>query len=138
MSEPNFNRVLLTGTLVSEPELRESPTAGSVCFLRLRCSSVQRLPGGEEHRVNELPVLAIGPHAAEMRPHLHNGCGVIVQGWLECASWELADGRERETLSVIAEHLQLLAPQGARGAARHMPIGEEDRVPDTASVGWAG
>ena len=107
MSELCFNRVLLTGTLVDGPELRESVLPGAVCFLRVRCVSCQLVAGVEEERVNVLGVLVVGPHAGEVRSCLRVECRVSVAGWLESAFWEDGGGPEREGLSVIAERVQL-------------------------------
>ncbi len=118
MFESHFNRVLLTGSLVNDPELRESPPLDAVCFLRVRSSSSQRLPRGKDVRVNELGVVMLGPHASEMEPYRQQGCGVIVQGWLESTAWESDGAVEHEATSVIAERVQLLDGQVVRHKAR--------------------
>ena len=116
MSEREINRVLLSGRLASEPELRELAAGGPVCFLRLACADGRRRPGGSRQRFGEVDVLVTGASARRIARYLYRGRGVVVQGSLQTESWEAGEGPEREAMCVLAERICFLgrAPSGAR------------------------
>ena len=47
MAATNINRVVMTGNLTRDPELRSLPSGMSVCSLRLACNTRRKGSGGE-------------------------------------------------------------------------------------------
>jgi single-stranded DNA-binding protein len=108
MADFNVNRVLLSGSLACDPDVRELAGGDTVCFLRLECVTEQRLAGGEDYRSNCFDVIVLGSRARSVTPLLSRGCGVFVQGRLESACWESKDSRhEHEAVSVFAERIRV-------------------------------
>ena len=116
MSEPEINRVLLSGWLAGEPELRELADGGPVCFLRLACADRQRRPGGSRQCFGEVDVLVTGARARRIARYLYRGRGLVIQGSLEVECWEAGEGPEHESMCVLADRICFLgsAPSGAR------------------------
>ncbi|HEY5045207.1 MAG TPA: single-stranded DNA-binding protein [Solirubrobacteraceae bacterium] len=120
MSEHEINRVLLSGRLVSDPDLRELADGTPVCVLRLASAAGRRVPGGSRRGAGELGVLVVGRRARRVAPYLYRGRCVVVQGRLEAERWEDGEGPEREAMCVIAECIHF-AGDAPRGAQARMP-----------------
>jgi single-stranded DNA-binding protein len=116
-----INRVLLSGSLARDPDLRELADGSSVCFLRLECVTEQGLAGSEDVRLNCFDVIVLGSRARSVTPLLRKGCGVLVRGRLESACWESEDGCEREAVSVFAE--RILVCRQRQGISLGSPAG---------------
>jgi len=114
MSECEINRVLLSGRLVCDPELRELPDGGPVCFLRVACATARRAPGGARGRPAEFDVVAVGATGRRAARGLYRGRGVVVQGSLESERWEAGEGPEREAVCVLAERVCLMGHRSRR------------------------
>jgi single-stranded DNA-binding protein len=142
MSEYEINRVVVSGRLVSDPELSERPDGTAVCVLRLASGKRSRVVGvphddrdgcddiGECGR-REFGVLVLGAKARRITPYLYAGRRVIVQGQLEAVCWEAGEGWEREAMCVLAERVFFADDGpwivGARERARRA------RIADTAA-----
>lgn len=128
--ERGINRVLLVGRLVCEPELRELPGGGPVCFLRVACA-VGRRPGGSRGRPAALDVLVLGSEARRCGRFLCLGRSVGIRGRLESARWEAGAGREREGSCVVAERVQFLgAPPRGVGRVAAVAVGFSEEMWD--------
>jgi single-strand DNA-binding protein len=134
--ESEINRVVLSGRLVSGPELRELPDRTSVCLLRLSSAVRRRVPGASRQGVGEFSVLVLGPAARRIAPYLYRGRRVVVQGRLETERWEAGEGPEREVTCVLAERVHLAgdAPLSAQARAGAQARALDSRSPakDTA------
>jgi single-stranded DNA-binding protein len=110
MYEHEINRVVLSGRLVSDPDVHELPDGTPACVLHLRTAMRRRIPGAAHGTVRELPVLVLGPKACRIAPYLYAGRQVIVLGRLEAERWEAGEGPEREALCVLAERVSFVGP----------------------------
>lgn len=114
---PHMNAVTLTGRLTRDPELRELPSGGSVCNLRL---AVDRMGRGEEP--GYIAVDAYGAQGEACAQVLTKGWLVAVHGRLEYREWTTQNDTKRSTVSV-AGHVEFLAaprtnqPAAAEAAA---------------------
>jgi single-stranded DNA-binding protein len=105
MSEREINRVVLSGRLACDPEVRELSNGTPVCFLCLACVAGGRVVGGARGgRPGYLDVVVLGAKARVARD-LFQGRGVVVQGSLESACWEAGEGPECEAVCVFAERV---------------------------------
>ena len=73
MSEHEINRVLLSGRLASDPDLRELPGGTPVCVLRLASQARGRTPGASRSAAREFNVLVLGAKARRIIPYLYRG-----------------------------------------------------------------
>jgi single-stranded DNA-binding protein len=125
MSESEINRVVLSGRLVCDPDLRELAVGGPVCFLRVACNAGRGTPGGSRQRCGELGVLVLGAKARRIARYLYVGRGVVVQGSLASECWE-EEGPECEVVCVLAERVCFMGypPRGARALARRIALAD--------------
>lgn len=128
MYEQEINRVLLSGRLLSDPELRECSDGTPVCFLRLTVGAKRRTPGCSRRRPGEFNVLVLGAQARRIAPYLYLGRRVVVQGRLEMERWEMGEGPEHEAVCVLAERIHFAgdAPRDAQARGFAIPAGASD------------
>jgi len=122
MSASNINRVVLTGRLTSDPELRSLPSGTSVCKLRLACNTRRKIEqtGKWEDKPNYFNVKVFGARGENAARYLSKGRPVAIDGRLEWREWEGQDGAKRQAIEIIADTVQFLGsrddPSGGGGA----------------------
>ena len=107
MAATNINRVVLTGNLTRDPELRSTRSGEDVCAMRLA------VDGPEETNTVFVDVTAFGDLASNCAEYLGQGRGVAVSGRLAYSEWEGQDGSKRSKHEVIAHAIDFLS--GGRG-----------------------
>jgi single-strand DNA-binding protein len=140
----NLNRVVLTGNLTRDPELRSTPSGSSVCSLRLACNTRRRNGDGDwVDKPNYFDVTVWGAQGANCASYLEKGRPVAIDGRLEWREWETSDGSKRQAVSIVAERVQFLggreaADGGERSAPRSdVPADSADLEETRAASGWA-
>src|SRR5438046_1263882 len=85
MAATNINRVVLTGNLTSDPELRSLPSGTSVCKLRVACNTRRKDgPTGEwVDKPNYFDVTVWGAQGENCARYLSKGRPVAIDGRLE-------------------------------------------------------
>lgn len=100
----SVNRYTCTGNLTKDPELRELPSGGSVCQLRIAVDGMGR--GFEPGFINVSVFGKPGEAAAQL---LGKGSLVAIDGRLEFSEWEV-DGATRHDYSVVGSVEFMSAP----------------------------
>jgi single-strand DNA-binding protein len=124
VSASNINRVVLTGNLTRDPELRSLQTGTSVCSLRIASNSRRRDTGGEwVDKPNYFSVTVWGAQGENCARFLTKGRPVCIDGRLDWREWQDQSGNKRESIEIVAESVQFLgarddSPQSANDAAR--------------------
>ena len=140
MAATNINRVVLTGNLTRDPELRSTPSGTSVCSLRVACNTRRKDASGEwVDKPNYFDVTVWGAQGENCAQYLSKGRPVAVDGRLEWREWQ---DKEGEQAPVGRHHRRLRAvPRLARQRGRrqrlalHAPerrAGGHRRLPDRA------
>ena len=133
----NINRVVITGNLTADPELRSTPSGTSVCNLRIACNT--RRKDGEEwvDKPNFFNVTVWGAQGENVARYLSKGRPVAIDGRLEWREWETQEGAKRQDINIIADSVQFLSSRNDGDGGE--PSGaEQDFVPVPAGVGAAG
>lgn len=107
----DVNSVTLVGRLTRDVELRALPSGTDVCTLRLAFSTSKKNPhtGDFEDKSNYIDVTIFGRQAASAARYLSKGRPVAVQGRLEWREWQDKDGGKRQSIEVVADHVQFLS-----------------------------
>jgi single-strand DNA-binding protein len=146
MAATNINRVVMTGNLTADPELRSLPSGMSVCSLRIACNTRRKnaSTGEWEDKPNYFNVTVWGAQGENAARFLSKGRPVAIDGRLEWREWEAQDGTKRQATDIIADSVQFLGsrddysggvPSGDRqagaGASQgsDVPIDERDFQP---------
>jgi single-strand DNA-binding protein len=109
MAATNINRVVLTGNLTRDPELRTTAGGTSVCSLRIASNTRRRDPSGEwVDKPNYFDVTVWGAQGENCANYLQRGRPVAVDGRLEWREWEDSQGNKRQAVDIIADSVQFL------------------------------
>ena len=94
MAATNINRVVMTGNLTKDPELRSLPSGTSVCELRIACNTRRKDQASGEwtDKPNYFNVKVWGAQGENAARYLSKGRPVAIDGRLEWREWEAQDG----------------------------------------------
>jgi single-strand DNA-binding protein len=123
----NINRVVITGNLTADPELRSTPSGTAVCNLRIACNTRRKENGEWVDKPNYFNVTVWGAQGENAARYLSKGRPVAVDGRLEWREYEAQDGSKRQAVDIIADSVQFL--NGGNGA------GNGSEEPELATVG---
>jgi single-strand DNA-binding protein len=113
MAASNINRVVMTGNLTHDPELRSLPSGSSVCKLRIACNTRRKNPNGDwEDKPNFFNVTVWAGQGENAARYLAKGRPVAIDGRLEWHEWEAQDGTKRSAVDIIADSVQFLSSRG--------------------------
>ena len=145
MAASNINRVILTGNLTRDPELRSLPSGTSVCNLRV-ASNTRRKDGSTGEWVdkpNYFDVTVWGAQGENCAQYLAKGRPIALDGRLEWREWQDKEGNTRQSIDIIADAVQFLggredAPGGGGGGftpRSDVPVDDRDFQPVAAASG---
>jgi single-strand DNA-binding protein len=115
MASTNLNRVVITGNLTRDPELRTTPNGTSVCGLRVACNTRRKdqSTGEWTDKPNYFDVTVWGMQGENCAQYLQKGRPVGVDGRLEWREWQDRDGNKRQAVDIIADSVQFLGSREA-------------------------
>src|SRR5690348_13631242 len=116
MAASNINRVVLTGNLTRDPELRSLPSGMSVCSLRIASNSRRKENGEWVDKPNYFSVTVWGAQGENAARFLAKGRPVALDGRLEWREWEAQDGTKRQATDIIADSVQFLGSRDEASA----------------------
>lgn len=124
MAASNINRVILTGNLTRDPELRSLPSGTSVCNLRV-ATNTRRKDGSTGEWVdkpNYFDVTVWGAQGENCAQYLSKGRPIAVDGRLEWREWQDKEGNKRQSVDIIADSVQFLGSrEGNENGGRFTP-----------------
>jgi single-strand DNA-binding protein len=144
----NINRVVLTGNLTRDPDLRSTGGGLAVCKLGIACNTRKKngQTGQWEEKPNFFRVTVFGAQAENCAQYLKKGRPVAIDGRLEWSQYEV-EGQKRESVDIIADSVQFLGGRddagngngfssGARATESDIPIdtGDFEATPVGAGV----
>jgi single-strand DNA-binding protein len=151
MAGGNINRVVITGNLTRDPELRALSSGNSVCSLRIACNGRRKNneTGQWEDQPNYFDVTVWGAQGENCHRFLSKGRPVAIDGRLQWREWQDQNGNKRQSVDIIAESVQFLGSRedggngngngfssSARTAESDVPVdtGDFERTPVGASA----
>jgi single-strand DNA-binding protein len=113
----NINRVVLTGNLTRDPELRSTGGGLSICKLGIACNTRKKNSntGQWEEKANFFRVTVFGAQAENCHQYLKKGRPVAIDGRLEWSQYETTEGQKRESVDIIADSVQFLGGRDDAG-----------------------
>ena len=125
MAASNINRVVLTGNLTRDPELRSLQSGTSVCSLRIASNSRRKENGEWVDKPNYFSVTVWGAQGENCARFLSKGRPVCIDGRLDWREWQGQDGQKRESIEVVADSVQFLGgrEEGAGGGGYNAGAG---------------
>lgn len=116
-----FNRVILAGNLVRDPEIRYLPSGVSVTSFGIAVNSRYRHNNEVKEEVSFFDIVVFGKLGENCAEYLSKGRPVLVEGRLRQRRWE-AEGVKKNKIEVVAQNVQFLGAPGG-GAGKSAPEG---------------
>ena len=140
MAATNINRVVLTGNLTRDPELRNLPSGMAVCSLRIASNTRRKDQSTGEwvDKPNYFDVTVWGAQGENCANYLSKGRPVAIDGRLEWREYQDKDGNKRQSVDIIADSVQFLGSRedaGNGGGQRFTP--QSDVPADTGDFQMA-
>lgn len=119
-----MNKVILTGRLAQDPEVRYTQSGKAVATVNL---AVNRIVAKDAHpQADFVPIVAWEKLAETVGNNLKKGQRILVEGKLQIRSYETNDGQKRRVAEVIAQNIEYLEAKKADDAFTPPPIPEEE------------
>lgn len=109
----NFNKVILGGRLVRDPELRYTPSQSAVCGFSI--AVCRKFKVGDEQREETafIDCTAWGRTGEVINQHMKKGSPILLEGRIRQENWEdKQSGGKRSKLSVVVDGFQFVGPKG--------------------------
>ena len=115
----DINRVVLTGRLTKDPELKSLSDSTSVLAMRLAFSTRRKDPNTGEwgDQSNFIDVSLFGNRADSLSRILEKGRLIGVEGRLRWREWETPQGERRSAIDIAADNVELLGGKGESGGS---------------------
>lgn len=106
-----MNKVILTGRIAREPELKRSVAGVPVC--RFSVAVEQR---GKEKKAHFFPVVCFYGTAEFIKKYFEKGQAITLYGSLQNRDWEESDGTRRHVTEILAQETYFCGgkPSGRR------------------------
>jgi single-strand DNA-binding protein len=116
MAATNINRVIITGNLTRDPELRSLPSGTNVCELRVAVNSSRKDESGNwVDKPNYFNVKVWGAQGENCSTYLTKGRPVAIDGRLDWREWEGQNGEKRQAVEIVADRVQFLGSRDGGG-----------------------
>ncbi len=113
-----INRVVITGNLTRDPELRSTGSGMSVLKLGVAVNDRRKnqQSGEWEDVPNFVDVTVFGARGEALSRFLNKGSKVAIEGKLRWSQWENPQGEKRSKLEVIADEVEFLSSRDGGGS----------------------
>ena len=113
----NINRVVMSGNLTKDPELRQLAGGNSVCKLRIAVNTRKKDRDSDQwsDQPNYFDVTVWGAQGENVAKYLQKARRLLIDGRLEWREWQAQDGTNRQAVEIIAENTQFI---GGRDGGR--------------------
>ena len=115
----SINRVIISGNLTRDPELRSTQSGMDVMSFGVAVNDRRRNPQTNEWEdyPNFVDCTMFGNRARSLHQYLSKGTKVAIEGKLRWSQWE-RDGQKRSKLEVIVDELEFMS---SRNGGRSSP-----------------
>jgi len=112
-----INRVVISGNLTRDPELKATASGMSVLKLGVAVNDRRKnqQTGEWEDFPNFVDVTVFGARGESLSRFLEKGSKVAIEGKLRWSQWENQQGEKRSKLEVIADDIEFLSSRGEGG-----------------------
>lgn len=113
----SINKVMITGNLTRDAELRTTPSGTSILNLGVAVNDRRRNQNGEwEDYANFIDCTMFGRRAEALAQYLTKGVKVAIEGRLHYSSWEDRNsGQRRSKVDVTIDELEFMSSRNGGG-----------------------
>jgi len=128
----NFNKVVLVGNLVTDPELKEIGDNNSVVRFRMAINRRYTTKSGEKKEdTTYIDCEMWGPRAGVIAEYVKKADPILVEGHLKQENWENKDGEKRSKILVSIEDFEFLQ----RRSSEQKESSEKSTVKTSKKIG---
>lgn len=123
----SINRVIISGNLTRDPELRTTAGGTAVLGLGVAVNDRRKNPqtGEWEDYPNFVDCTMFGSRAEAVSRFLTKGQKVTIEGKLRWSQWE-RDGQKRSKLEVIVDEIEFMSPRDSNASGGQFGAGPLD------------
>lgn len=135
----SINRVLISGNLTRDPELRQTGGGTQVLSFGVAVNDRRRNPqtGEWEDYPNFIDCTMFGARAEALSRYLSKGTKVAIEGKLRWSQWE-RDGQKRSKIEVIVDELEFMTSRNdGSGQRQYAPAQANQYTPAQNQYGSA-
>ncbi|MCL2157779.1 MAG: single-stranded DNA-binding protein [Oscillospiraceae bacterium] len=103
----SFNKVILIGNMVADPELKTTPTGVNVCSFRIAVGR-RFVKANEPQQTDFLDVVAWRTQAEFVTKYFSKGKPILVCGSIQSRNWQDKEGNKRTTVEIIADEISFV------------------------------
>lgn len=113
----SINRVMISGNLTRDPELRATGSGMQILHFGVAVNDRRRnqQTGEWEDYPNFVDCVVFGARAEPLSRFLSKGAKVAIEGKLRYSSWEAKEGGRRSKIEVVVDDLEFLSSRNGQG-----------------------
>ena len=114
-----LNVVVLTGRLVADPQLRQTPQGTSVASFRI---AVDRnfARQGEQRQADFIDIVAWRQQAEFVSKYFQKGSPIVVEGSLQTRQYQDKNGNNRTAIEIVANNIIFVGPKSSNSGSGMM------------------
>lgn len=119
----SINRVVVSGNLTRDPELRSTGSGMSILKMGIAVNDRRKnqQTGEWEDVPNFFDVTVFGSRGESLSRFLTKGSKIAVEGKLRWRQWETPEGDKRSAVEIIADDIEFLSARNAGGGEYPAP-----------------
>lgn len=134
MANFNFNKAILGGRLVADPELKQTQNGIPVCSFRIAVG--RRFRSGSNDAQNQpqadfIDIVAWRQQAEFVTRYFHKGSSICVVGTIQTRNWTDNQGQKRYATEVVADEISFVDSKGEGSSASQTSGFASSYTPDS-------
>lgn len=127
----SINRVMITGNLTRDPEVRNTQTGMSIMRLGVAVNDRRKnqQTGEWEDVPNFIDCVMFGTRAENVSRYLRKGSKVAIEGKLRWSQWKYKQGGKRSKIEVVVDDLEFMSRDGDGGQRQPAPSNAAPAAP---------
>lgn len=125
-----FNKAILIGRLVADPELRTTPNGVSVCSFRIAVDRSYTPKDGEKV-ADFIDIVAWRERAEFVCRYFSKGKPILVEGSIQTRSYTDKNDQKRTAVEVVADNLRFVESKGASQQTASRPLPSDSDAPSS-------
>lgn len=107
----SINKVVISGNLTRDPELRTTPGGTDVLSLGVAVNdrAKNQQTGQWEDRPSFVDCVMFGNRAQSLAPYLSKGSKVAIEGKLRWSQWQAQDGSKRSKVEIVVDEIEFMS-----------------------------
>ncbi len=127
-----FNKVILVGNLVADPELKKTANDVSVTSFRIAVGR-RYTKQGEQPQADFIDIVAWRQQAEFVSRYFNKGKPILVCGQLQTRTWTDQNGQKRYATEVVADEITFVGSKNSEGGGYNPPAPTPSDAPPSYS-----